>query len=348
MKTLNIVILGASGYTGAELIRLLDRHPHARLVALGAHGKAGMSADTVFPHLPSDFPLMQKLEDMPIDDLDVLFTGLPHGTAGDILPGIITAHPNLRIIDLSADFRFDDAELYQKAYDKPHPAPDILAEGVYGLSEIYREAIKTARLVACPGCYCTAANLGLIPLVQGGLISTEDIIIDAKSGISGAGRAAKSNLMFTEVNQGLSAYSIGNHRHMWEIEQELSKAAGQRLYVSFTPHLIPISRGILANSYVRLTSNTKVADLQQHLADFYADAPFIRVLELGQAPKTQNVFGSNTTEIAVFPDHLLGRAVVLAAIDNLMKGASGQAVQNMNLMFGFDETAGLDRIALYP
>lgn len=341
-------ILGASGYTGAELIRLLDQHPHVRLDSLGAHSNAGQPVQAVFPHLPDDLPMLQKREDMPLEKLDVLFTGLPHGTTGDIIPGLLQQYPNLRIIDLSADFRLDDPGIYQEAYGAPHPAPETLSEGVYGLSEVYPGAIADARLVACPGCYCTTANLSLIPLLQAGVIQTQDIIIDAKSGTSGAGRAAKTNLLFTEVNHGLHAYSIGKHRHMWEIEQELSKAAHTPLTVSFTPHLVPMNRGILATSYVRMQPEASIADLHRALGDFYADAAFIRVLELGQSPKTQNVFGTNNVEIAVFPDRLEGRAVVLCVTDNLLKGASGQAVQNMNLMFGFAKTAGLNRIALYP
>ncbi len=347
-KMLNAGILGASGYTGAELIRLLDQHPHVALRALGAHSNAGQAAQAVFPHLPDDIPMLQKLEDMPLADLDVLFAGLPHGTTGNILPELLQQYPGLRIIDLSADFRLDDPNIYQEAYDAPHPAPEMLGEGIYGLSEIYADSIADARLVACPGCYCTAANLSLIPLLQNKLIQSQDIIIDAKSGTSGAGRAAKTNLLFTEVNQGLNAYSIGKHRHMWEIEQELGKAAGATLKVSFTPHLVPINRGILSTSYVHLAEGKTVNDLHIALQEFYAEAAFVRVLELEQSPKTQNVFGSNNTEIALFPDRIEGRAIILCAIDNLLKGASGQAVQNMNIMFNFPETTGLNRIALYP
>ena len=341
-------ILGASGYTGAELIRLLDQHPHVELSALGAHSNAGQPVKAVFPHLPDDLPMLQKLEDMPLEKLDVLFTGLPHGTTGDILPQLLRQYPKLRIIDLSADFRLDDPTVYQEAYGARHPAPEMLNDGVYGLSEVYADDIADARLVACPGCYCTAANLSLIPLLNARAILPEDIIIDAKSGTSGAGRAAKTNLLFTEVNQGLNAYSIGKHRHMWEIEQELSKVAGVALKVSFTPHLVPINRGILATSYVRIVPEETLDDLHDILREFYTEDAFVRVLEQGQSPKTQNVFGSNNVEIAVFADRLEGRAVILCAIDNLLKGASGQAVQNMNIMFDFPETTGLNRIALYP
>lgn len=341
-------ILGASGYTGVELIRLLDQHPHVELRTLGAHSNAGQPVQTVFPHLPDDMPMLQKMADMPLDQLDVLFAGLPHGTTGDVLPELLRQYPKLRIIDLSADFRLDDPAVYHEAYDAQHPTPEALSKGIYGLSEIYADSIADAELVACPGCYCTAANLSLIPLLRSQTIQARDIIIDAKSGTSGAGRAAKTNLLFTEVNHGLNAYSIGKHRHMWEIEQELSKAAGSALKVSFTPHLVPINRGILASSYVHLSEGKTVNDLYTALQEFYANAPFVRVLELGQSPKTQNVFGSNNVEIAVFADRLDGRAIVLCAIDNLLKGASGQAVQNMNLMFDFPETTGLNRIALYP
>lgn len=347
-KTIRAGILGASGYTGAELIRLLDQHPNVQLHALGAHSNAGQPVQAVFPHLPDDLPMLDKLEDMPLDALDVLFAGLPHGTTGDILPNLLQEYPTLRIIDLSADFRLDDPKVYAEAYGAPHPAPETLDVGVYGLSEMYREAITGARLVACPGCYCTAANLSLIPLLNAEVILPEDIIIDAKSGTSGAGRAAKTHLLFTEVNQGLNAYGIGTHRHLWEIEQELSKASGAAVRVSFTPHLVPINRGILATSYVQMAADSTPDHLHAALQQFYADAPFVRILPLGHSPKTQNVFGCNNVEIAVFADRIAGRAVVLCAIDNLLKGASGQAVQNMNLMFGLPETTGLDRMALYP
>ena len=348
MATIRAGILGASGYTGAELIRLLDRHPKVTLVALGAHSKAGQAARDVFGHLPADLPDMQPGDDLPYADLDVLFAGLPHGNSATILSGLYRQYSDLKILDLSADFRFDRAEDYRQAYGLDHPAPELLAESVYGLSEISRERIANARLVACTGCYCLSAEMPLIPLLRARLIDPGLIVIDAKSGVSGAGRGLKPNLMFAEVNQGMNAYSVGTHRHMWEIDQELSKAAGEEVTVSFTPHLIPVNRGILTNSYVGLAPGASVVDLRTTLAAFYADAPFVRILADGETPKTRNVLGSNSIEIAVFADRLPHRAIVISAIDNLLKGASGQAVQNMNLMFGLDETLGLDRIALYP
>lgn len=348
MKKITVGILGASGYTGTELIRILDRHPHVELTTLGAHSKAGQAAHEVFAHLPTDLPEMQRLEDMPLDTLDVLFAGLPHGSSAAILSKIFAEYPRLKILDLSADFRFDDAATYQAVYNLEHPDPALLSQAVYGASEFYREKIQAARIVACTGCYCITAELGLYPLLQAGLIETTDIIIDAKSGVSGAGRGAKPHLMFAEVNEGMHAYSVGTHRHLWEIEQELGKAAGEAIQVSFTPHLVPMTRGILSTSYVRLSPQARVDDLRSAMQKFYAEAPFVRVLPEGGLPKTQNVLGSNMLEMGVFADRPAGRAIVISALDNLQKGASGQAVQNMNIMCGFPETTGLDRLALYP
>ena len=249
---------------------------------------------------------------------------------------------------MSADFRLRDPRVYAEWYGNPHSAPALLEDAVYGLTEHHRDAIARARLVACPGCYPTAVLLALLPLARAKLIAAEDIIIDAKSGVSGAGRTLKQNILFAEAGEGLSPYGIGNHRHVPEIEQELGAAAGTSIRINFTPHLAPMARGELCTSYVKLAGKTAAADLRAALAEAYKDAPFVRVVEDGTIPATQHVRGSNYCHIGVFADRLPGRAIVVSAIDNLVKGSAGQALQNFNLMFGFDETTGLEQLPMFP
>ena len=347
-STIKAGILGASGYTGVTLIQLLDRHPHVNLTSLGAERHAGQAADVVFPHLPADIPPMVTLEDMPLDRLDVLFLGLPHTKSAEIIADLFTRYPHLKLIDLSADFRLNSAVLYKESYGVEHPAPHLLHEGVYGFSEIYAAQIRQARLVACTGCYCICAETPLVPLLRAGMIKHENIVIDAKSGVSGAGRSAKPDLIFSEVHQGLHAYAVGTHRHGWEIEQELSLAAGKAVQTTFTPHLIPINRGILATCHVQVNKAIHSQDIIACWQDFYADQPFVRVFDKGILPKVQYVVGSNMVMLGAADDRVPGRVVLISVLDNLLKGASGQAVQNMNLMFGWPQEVGLDRIALYP
>ena len=341
-----IGVIGASGYTGADLIRLAARHPGIEIVLLAANTHAGKELAEVFPHLGFvSAPALVKAEDADWSMCDAVFCGLPHGTAQDI---IATVPDSVKVIDMSADFRLKDPGTYATWYGRAHAAAHLLPSAVYGLTEFYAPAITNARLVACPGCYPTAALLALLPLVQAKLINAADIVIDAKSGVSGAGRSLKQNILFSEAGEGISPYSIASHRHAPEIEQEISAAAGEKIFVNFTPHLVPMSRGELVTAYVRLSGNATVADLSHALATRYADAPFVKLAPKGTLPSTQFVRGSNHCLLGVYADRIPGRAIVLSAIDNLVKGSAGQAVQNFNLMFGFPETAGLEQLPLFP
>ena len=278
--------------------------------------------------------------------LDLIFCALPHATTQKVIKQILDALPAIKIVDLSADFRLSDPAAYAHWYGHEHHAPELQPRAVYGLVEVYRDAIRRAQLVANPGCYTTCAELPLIPLLRAGAIDLDAIVIDAKSGMTGAGRAAKE-MLFSEVSEGFHAYGVGHHRHMAELDQEFSKAAGREVVVSFTPHLVPMNRGILSTIYVRGLKGSP-EDLHAILAKAYAQEPFVHVLPFGQMPQTRHVRGSNMTFISVAKDRIAGRAIIGAALDNLTKGASGQAVQNMNLMLGFPETMGLEQVALFP
>ena len=341
-----IAVIGGSGYTGADLARLAACHPHIEIKALAAKTHAGKPMREVFPHLGLvDMPDLVDLDGVDWSDIDAVFCGLPHGTAQDLIAGL---PEHLKIIDMSADFRLRDPETYSQWYGRSHDAQDILKTAVYGLSEHYRDEIARARLVACPGCYPTATLLALLPIVKAGLVDAEDLIVDAKSGVSGAGRALKQNTLFCEVGEGLSPYAIGQHRHAPEIEQELSLASGAALTVNFTPHLVPMSRGELVTCYVRLNGKTSPDDLRAELEKSYANSQFVRVLPEGTMPATQHVRGSNYCVIGVFADRIPGRAIVIAALDNLVKGSAGQALQNFNLMVGLPESEGLEQLPLFP
>ncbi len=345
-QRLKIGIIGASGYTGADLIRLAACHPGMDIAVLAANTHAGKTLASVFPHLGFiDAPPLVKAEDADWVSCDAVFCGLPHGTAQDV---IATLPQSVKVIDMSADFRLKDTATYAKWYGREHIAPDLLKTSVYGLTEFNGLAIAKARLAACPGCYPTAALLALLPLVDAKLIDASDIVIDAKSGISGAGRSLKQNILFSEAGEGISPYSIASHRHAPEIEQEISAVAGSEVAVSFTPHLVPMSRGELVTSYVRLAGRTSPADLAAALAMRYASAPFVKIAPAGTLPATQFVRGSNYCMIGAYADRISGRAIVVSAIDNLVKGSAGQAIQNFNLMSGFDETAGLKQMPLFP
>jgi N-acetyl-gamma-glutamyl-phosphate reductase len=345
-QTIRAAVLGASGYTGADMIRLAALHPGVTLTALIAKGHAGQSLAQVFPHLTSlDLPKLVTPDEADWDHVDVVFCGLPHGTAHAEIGKL---PKRIKVVDLSADFRLRDPKLYAEWYANEHSAPALIGEAVYGLTEHYRDKIKSARIVACPGCYPTAVLLALLPLAKGKLIETSDIIVDAKSGVSGAGRSLKQNILFSEAGEGLSPYGIGNHRHVPEIEQELGLASGSPVTVNFTPHLAPMSRGELCTCYVRLTGKTTADDLRKALVKAYANSPFVRIVEEGVIPATQHVRGSNFCHIGVFADRIQGRAIVISAIDNLVKGSAGQALQNFNVMFGFTETTGLEQLPLFP
>jgi N-acetyl-gamma-glutamyl-phosphate reductase len=339
-------VLGASGYAGADLIRLAARHPNIAITALIAKGHAGQSLAQVFPHLSGlDLPALVTSDEVDWDQVDVAFCGLPHATAH---AEIAKLPKRIRVVDMSADFRLRDPAVYAEWYGGAHSAPALLKDAVYGLTEHYADKIKSARIVACPGCYPTAVLLALLPLIKAKAIDANAIIIDAKSGVSGAGRSLKQNILFSEAGEGVSPYGIGNHRHVPEIEQELGAAAGATVRVTFTPHLTPMSRGELCTSYVALKGKTTAADLRQTLTKVYEASPFVRVVADGVIPATQHVRGSNYCHIGVFADRIAGRAIVVSAIDNLVKGSAGQALQNFNLMYGIDETLGLEQLPLFP
>ena len=347
---LRVAILGASGYTGGELMRLLVRHATVEIALLTADRRAGEAVATVFPHLASfDLPDFVALDEVGWSGsaLDVVFCALPHGATHAVARRLLGAgRPTL--IDLSPDFRLDEPAAYARWYGQPHGAGELQERAVYGLSELARERISQADLVACPGCYPTSALLPLVPLIGAGLIERDDIIIDAKSGVSGAGRGIKEASLFAEVGEGIHAYGLGGHRHVPEIEQELGRAAGGEVAVNFTPHLMPMNRGLLATIYLRLSPGASVDALREALRDRYAGEPFVQVVPAGAVPATRHVRGSNNCLIGVFEDRLPGRAVVLSVIDNLVKGASGQAVQNMNIACGLPETTALEQAPLFP
>jgi N-acetyl-gamma-glutamyl-phosphate reductase len=345
-----IGVLGASGYTGAELVRLLLRHPRVTIALLTADRRAGQEMRDVFPQFsPFDLPQLTAIEqtDFKTAKLDLVFCALPHGTTQRVINDVLAKAPGTKVVDLSADFRLADTAAYAHWYGHEHHAPVLQREAVYGLVEVYRSEIAKARLVANPGCYTTCAELPLIPLLAAKAIEPDEIVIDAKSGMTGAGRAAKEEMLFSEVSEGFHAYGVGHHRHMAELDQEFSKAAGREVIVSFTPHLVPMNRGILSTIYVRGRSGS-AEDLHAILLKSYAKEPFVHVLPFGRMPQTRHVRGSNMTFIGVAKDRRERRAIICSALDNLTKGASGQAVQNMNLLLGFPETLGLEAAALFP
>lgn len=341
--THRIAILGASGYTGAELVRLIATHPSMKIVALSGDRKAGMAMAEVFPFLAHlDLPHLVKIEDIDFSAVDLAFCALPHATS----QAVISALPrDLKVVDLSADFRLRDPAEYEKWYGKPHAATDLQKEAVYGLTEFYREEIRTARLVAGTGCNAATGQFAIRPLIEAGVIDLDEIILDLKAGVSGAGRSLKENLLHAELSGGTHAYSAGGtHRHLGEFDQEFSKVVGRPVHIQFTPHLMPFNRGILATVYVR----GDAAAIHKALADRYADEPFIHVLPMGQLASTRSIAGSNFAHIGVVADRIPGRAIVVAALDNLTKGSSGQAIQNANLMLGLPETSGLMLAPVFP
>ena len=346
MKT-RVGIVGATGYTGVELLRLLLLHPEVEVTALTSQKYAGVSIDQVFPSLKKRLQL--KCEELTVDQVskkaDFIFAAVPHKTAMEIVP--LFYRQGKKVVDLSADFRFKDAGIYEKWYQK-HTSPDLLPESVYGLPELHREKIRNAKIVGNPGCYPTGALIGLIPLVKKGLISLESIVVDAKSGVSGAGRDVVLESLFCEVNEGAKAYKIFAHRHTPEIEQELTQMVQKEIKVTFVPHLIPMDRGILSTIYVRLIKKMKTEELLNTFQDEYREEPFIRIYPIGKLPNTKDVRSSNFCDIGVMVSEADDRAVIVTAIDNLVKGASGEAIQNMNIMLGFPETMGLDVLPLFP
>jgi len=341
--TYNVAILGASGYTGAELVRIIAGHPDLSIAALAGHSKAGQAMGRVYPHLAHlDLPSLVTIDAVDFADIDLVFCALPHATSQAVirdLPG------HLKVVDLSADFRLRDHGAYEQWYGKPHAAPDQQAEAVYGLTEFYRDEIRAARLVAGTGCNAATGQYILRPLIAAGVIDLDQIILDMKCAVSGAGRSLKENLLHAELSEGYHAYAVGGtHRHLGEFDQEFSALAGRPVQIQFTPHLIPANRGILATAYVH--GDTQAVNAA--LMEAYRDEPFIHVLPFGETPSTHHVRGSNLCLIGVTDDRIDGRSIVVAALDNLTKGSSGQAIQNANLMLGIEETTGLDLVPLFP
>jgi N-acetyl-gamma-glutamyl-phosphate reductase len=341
--THKIAILGASGYTGAELARLILGHPDLTIAALTGDRKAGMAMGEVYPFLRGrGLPDLVRIEDVDFAGIDLAFCALPHATS----QAVIKALPrDLKVIDLSADFRLRDVAAYEKWYGKPHDAPELQAQAVYGLTEFYRDDIRRARLVACTGCNAATGQFGLVPLIRAGLIDLDEIILNLVVGVSGAGRSLKENLLHAELSEGANPYGYGGtHRHLGEFDQEFSRLAGRPVEVQFTPHLAPMNRGILATIYVKGDPQA----IYSALAGAYAEEPFLHVLPFGKAPSTHDVRGSNYAHVGVTADRRAGRAQVFVALDNLCKGSSGQALQNANLMLGIEETTGLTGAPLFP
>lgn len=341
--TLSVAILGASGYTGAELVRLIATHPGLTITGLSGDRKAGMEMAEVFPFLtPLTLPRLEKIEDMNLSSADLVFCALPHATSQEVIAALPR---DLKVVDLSADFRLRDPADYEKWYGKPHAAPDLQKEAVYGLTEFYRDQIRPARLVAGTGCNAAAGQYAIRPLISAKVIDLDDIILDLKNGVSGAGRSLKENLLHAELSGGTHPYSAGGtHRHLGEFDQEFSALAGRPVRVIFTPHLCPFNRGILATCYVK----GDPAAIHAALAGAYADEPFLHVLPMGKLPSTRSIAGSNHVQIGVSGDRVPGRATVVVALDNLTKGSSGQALQNANLMLGLPETQGLMLAPVFP
>lgn len=344
---IKVAVVGASGYTGVELLRLLAAHPQVQVACVTSRQHAGQSIADVFPSL-------RGRVEVPCDPLDsalvaakadFIFTALPHQTAMEVVPGFLAA--GKRVVDLSADYRLRDLDVYRQWYQE-HTSPELLPEAVYGLPELARERLAAARLVANPGCYPTSVALALAPLLRERLIDHRTLIIDSKSGTSGAGRAAKVGSLFCEVNEGFAAYGVTRHRHTPEIEQTLSELAGEEVQVNFTPHLLPVNRGILSTCYAQLAGPEGTGALLDLYRTCYRGEPFVRICPEGTLPNIAFVRGTNFCDIGLVRDARTGRVVVVAAIDNLVKGAAGQAVQNMNLMLGFAETTGLEGLACFP
>ncbi len=345
---IKIAICGGSGYTGIELLRILSGHPDAMITAITSEKSAGKALAELFPHLHKYGDLVYEPlnKEKLLDKADVFFLALPHGASQEAVNFFF--RNGKKVIDLSADFRLRSPETYKDWYGLPHDFTQTLKKAVYGLPEIYRSKIKKADLVANPGCYPTSAILGLLPAIKGGLIDLSSIIIDSKSGTSGAGRKADIAVSFCEVNEGFKAYGIGTHRHTPEIEQELSYLSGREMTVNFTPHLLAVDRGILTTIYARLKKKAMTAQILRAYARKYAGEPFVRVLPEGVLPNIKNVRGTNFCELGLKVNERTSTLIIVSAIDNLVKGASGQAVHNMNIMLGIDEERGLANLALFP
>lgn len=344
---INVGVIGSTGYAGQQLVWYLHRHPYVKIRFLSSHNHTGLSFSATYPNYRN---FMQGIcidiqeAEQQLSKIDVLFIALPHGKSFDLAQKALTQ--GVKVIDLGADFRLTDANLYKDWYDLDHGCPQLLSQAVYGLPELHRDKIKNASLIANPGCYPTASILALAPLLKEQLIVKESIVIDAKSGVSGAGRTANIATLYTECSESIKAYGVASHRHTPEIEQELGLLNGSPLFISFTPHLVPMNRGILATCYGSLRTQISKEALYDCYQSFYQNEYFVRVLDT--IPETRNVKGSNLCDIGLRIDERTGRVIVISAIDNLIKGAAGQAVQNMNIMFGLVEMVGLDILPMVP
>lgn len=341
---MRVGILGATGYTGHELVRLLKNHPQAEVVYLGSSSSAGQAYSETYPQF--DQAAGQLADEKVPDGIDVLFCALPHGLTASRTQGFLDR--GIKVIDLGADFRLHSAAIYEKWYKLEHPAPELLPRAVYGLPEFYREALRQTEIVANPGCYPTATLLALVPLLKAGLLKEGSIIVDAKSGVSGAGRGANLGTHFSEITENFKPYGVAEHRHTPEIEQELSQAAGTDVIVNFTPHLVPMIRGILATIYADVKEGVEEGDLRGAWRAQYEQEAFVHLLRQGTWPQTKFALGSNHAFLQLTLDQRTGRAIIASAIDNLVKGASGQAIQNMNILFGLPEDTGLKGTGLWP
>ena len=337
-------VVGASGYAGGEVVRLLDEHPAIEIAYLGAHSQAGSRLSSAHPQLNGGGRPFGPNDADAVPDVEIAFLGLPHGAS--TATGLALVGRGIKVVDMGSDFRMDTPERYEDAYGTPHPRPSALTDWVYGLPEFFRERMAGADAVASPGCYPTAALLAVVPLLAGGLIDPAGIVINALSGVSGAGRSGKEELMFGAVDEGVRAYGVASHRHRPEIEMGIALAAQRDAAVTFTPHLVPMQRGILATSTARATDGVTGGDLSAALSDFYENEPFVDVID--DPPQTRWVVGSNKALVAAFVDERTGTAIVMSAIDNLIKGAAGQAVQAANLMLGLPETDGLPTSGWMP
>jgi len=344
---IKIAIVGGTGYTGVELLRLLANHPNAELVAITSRSEEGVKVADMFPNLRGFFDIAFSVPDVEqLKKCDLVFFATPHGVAMSMTPELIAS--GVRVIDLAADFRIEDMEVWESWYGMKHTCPEIMTEVVYGLPEVYREQIKVAKVVANPGCYPTAVQLGYQPLLKAGLIDVSDLIADGKSGVSGAGRGAKVGSLAAETSEGFKAYGVNGHRHQPEMKQGLESMAGEPVGLTFVPHLIPMIRGIETTLYANLTMQINASELQNLFEDFYKDEPFVDVMPMGSMPDTRMVKGSNMLRMAVYQPAGTKKIVVTSVIDNLVKGAAGQAIQNMNIMFELPETTGVNQVAMLP
>ncbi|UOQ87333.1 N-acetyl-gamma-glutamyl-phosphate reductase [Gracilibacillus salinarum] len=345
---MDVAIIGGTGYGAVELLRFLHNHPHVNIKKVISHSNSGRDLADVYPHLTevADIQMSALEVDTLAEEVELVFFATPSNVSKNVIPSLV--EKGVRCIDLSGDFRLRDGDKYQEYYGEEMASQQYIDKAVYGLPEINKESIKEASILANPGCYPTATALGLIPAVEQGIIDKKSIIIDAKTGVSGAGRSLSLNVHFSEMNENFKAYKIGVHKHIPEIEQMISERAEEELQVIFTPHIVPMTRGIMSTIYVDLNDQYSTKQLLDIYQSYYKDHPFVRVRPEGVIPATKEVYGSNYCDIGLYADERTGKLIIVSVIDNLVKGASGQAIQNMNIMYGWDEMTGLDQLPIFP